>query len=459
MQHSVRTVRVGIIGGGAAGVIAAKCLRDGGHSVVVFEKSGHVGGVWRYDEATHTDASMYKSLRTNLPTAVMQLDGFPFPSGLRSFPSHTDVLAYIQDYARHYHVNEVVRLDSNVTAVHKLSSGQSSTSSPSWSISVTSSNGKEYSEQVDKVLVCNGHFAVPFYSSIPGAEHFKGEILHSHDYRTHDSFLDKRVLLVGKGPSGQDISLELANAGAKEVIVSYKSEGNDAQSKSDRRVLKPQISHFAQSGRVVFEDGSSLDAPDVLMYCTGYLYSVKDFAPSSMLYPELQVPDQPAWAAELEAATRDGHAIAPLYKDLFAIEEPDVAFIGVLFKNLPFVCFELQAKWASMVFSGQTVLPSKQQMYDEFFEQIQSTTRPLRKLHQLGERQESYFMELAKLSGTTYTPHRQVMFEDAGSLRATHPLYYREAEYTFDGDRGHWKRRLQIPLENGESQDLVRVFD
>lgn len=40
--------------------VAARWLREAGHRVVVFEKASQVGGVWKYDDATNTDASMYK---------------------------------------------------------------------------------------------------------------------------------------------------------------------------------------------------------------------------------------------------------------------------------------------------------------------------------------------------------------------------------------------------------------
>ena len=39
--------------------VTAKCLRDAGHEVVVFEKASSVGGIWNYDDHTNTDASLY----------------------------------------------------------------------------------------------------------------------------------------------------------------------------------------------------------------------------------------------------------------------------------------------------------------------------------------------------------------------------------------------------------------
>lgn len=123
-----------------------------------------------------------QSLHTNLPTSVMQLDDFSFPPGLPSFPSHSDVLRYLQSYARHFRVDDVLRLNATVTRVEK--------SAAAWKMHVTALN-ESYEEEVDKLLVCNGHFAQPFYSQIKGIEHFAGVTLHSHNYRTPDAFVGK----------------------------------------------------------------------------------------------------------------------------------------------------------------------------------------------------------------------------------------------------------------------------
>ncbi|KAJ0411676.1 hypothetical protein ATCC90586_002060 [Pythium insidiosum] len=462
-------VRVGIIGGGAAGVIAAKWLRDAGHSVVVFEKAAQVGGVWRYEDAVHTDASMYKSLRTNLPTSVMQLDGFPFPRGVRSFPSHRDVLAYIQDYAAHYKVTDVVRLQSTVLGVRKAPAPDAR-----WTVSVSSPELGEYDERVDKVVVCSGHFAVPFSSSVAGLERFSGAVMHSHDYRTPDAFVDKRVLLIGFGPSGADISLELSNAGAAEVVVSHATPPETASPASpfaalERRVFVPPIRAISADGqRVEFVDGSSMRAPDAIMFCTGYLYTAPSLLPAELTYPTAPLPDAATLGedkrAELERAAAAGQIIAPLYRQVFSVVEPDVAFIGLPFKNLPFLCFELQAKWVARVFAGAAPLPSTQRMLDAFLKEVRSLPFPLRKLHQLGaERQQQYFAELAALSGATVNPVVQEMFQDAGGLRASFPFHYRDAEYSQNETTGQWTRRLDIgdsktSLANAQ-QALVRHFD
>lgn len=59
-------------------------------------------------------------------------------------------------------------------------------------------------------MVCNGHNAVPFTPDIPGTDEFVGIKMHSHDYRTPEKFKNMNVLIIGSGPSGIDICMDVA---------------------------------------------------------------------------------------------------------------------------------------------------------------------------------------------------------------------------------------------------------
>lgn len=431
--------------------VTAKCLRDAGHEVIVFEKSGHVGGVWKYDEAPNSSSSvLYKSLRTNLPTAVMQLKKFPFHKGVPSFPSHADVLTYLQNYSKHYEVDSCVRLDSVVTSLSKILGR--------WNIQVSSVENGRYEETVDRVVVCNGHFCKPSFASIKGIENYKGTVTHSRSYRTPKAYKGKRVVVIGRGPSGQDISLELARCGAAEVIVATLDFDQNDLDPNDQRVLKPAIDHIAEDSSVVFADGSTTAPPDEIMHCTGYLYTVNDFFPSELLFPQafikpIGVCDEVI--ADLLECTVNGSAVAPVYKQLFAIEDPTVAFVGLPFSNLPFVCFQLQARWIARVFGGSAILPSQADMYADFFAYLGNLKDGPRKLHQLGTRQREYFTELAALSDFEVDREIHEMYEDARFLRQTFPYNYRSAEFCKDEAEGKWIRRIKA---SGSPLELVAEF-
>jgi cation diffusion facilitator CzcD-associated flavoprotein CzcO len=89
---------VGIIGAGEAGLVTAKELMQHGLEVSIFEKSDHVGGVWKYSPGS----VMYASLRTNLPREIMAFDEdnlFSRSNDDRSFVTHEDVQTYLEDYS------------------------------------------------------------------------------------------------------------------------------------------------------------------------------------------------------------------------------------------------------------------------------------------------------------------------------------------------------------------------
>ena len=74
--------RVAIVGAGPAGLACARFLREKGHVPIVLEASSCVGGVWGREPINRV---VYPSLRTNIPTCVMQSKDLPFEDGLPSF--------------------------------------------------------------------------------------------------------------------------------------------------------------------------------------------------------------------------------------------------------------------------------------------------------------------------------------------------------------------------------------
>lgn len=72
------------------------------------------------------------------------------------------------------------------------------------------------------LVVATGIVSNPHVPEFPDLDRFPGRVLHSVDYRRPDSFRGRRVLVVGVGNSGGEISAELAAAGA-EVTVAVRS--------------------------------------------------------------------------------------------------------------------------------------------------------------------------------------------------------------------------------------------
>lgn len=77
---------------------------------------------------------------------------------------------------------------------------------------------EESSDVYDAVMICNGHYSYPFTPIIQGIDKFRGRVIHSHDYRDESSYTNKKVVILGAGPSGVDIANSISRV-AKRVSI------------------------------------------------------------------------------------------------------------------------------------------------------------------------------------------------------------------------------------------------
>ncbi|XP_068808056.1 flavin-containing monooxygenase 5-like [Struthio camelus] len=210
--------RVAIIGGGSSGLCAIKACLQEGLVPVCFERSGDIGGLWRFEE--HPDegrASIYKSVIINTSKEMMCFSDFPIPDDFPNYMHNSKIMEYFRMYAQHFDLLRYIRFRTSVCRVAKRPdfavTGQ-------WDV-VTESGGEQESAVFDAVLVCTGHHTnahLPLHT-FPGIEKFKGRYLHSRDYKDPQAFKDKRVIVIGIGNSGSDLAVEISQT-AKQVFLS-----------------------------------------------------------------------------------------------------------------------------------------------------------------------------------------------------------------------------------------------
>src|ERR1700751_6486215 len=87
---------VAIIGGGPAGLVAARFLKQHGFCPVVFEAAAVVGGQWN---AGSPLSAVWPGMRTNTSRVLTAFSDLDPPAGTSVYPSQVDVLAYLQQYA------------------------------------------------------------------------------------------------------------------------------------------------------------------------------------------------------------------------------------------------------------------------------------------------------------------------------------------------------------------------
>lgn len=193
-----------VVGAGAAGLAAAAELKRRGKAPVVLERSGAVGQRWR---------ERYDRLHLHTVRRHSGLPGTPIPRDFGRFVAAVDFARYLEDYSRRHAVE--VRLRTEVTAVEPAGPG----SDARWALTLGS--GERLA--VHTVVVATGRAAQPVLPTWPGSEDFAGRLLHSNDYRSGQSFVAERVLVVGAGNSGGEIAVDLAECGASSVDLAVRT--------------------------------------------------------------------------------------------------------------------------------------------------------------------------------------------------------------------------------------------
>lgn len=193
-----------VIGAGAAGVSALQQLRERGHSVECFEKTDRVGGHW------HTD---YEALHLITSRDTTYFEGFPMPAHYPHFPRRDQVSRYIESYAAHHGLYDLITFGTEVISVSPEPTGADPVGSAGWR--VTTSRGDE--GVFDGVLIANGHLWDKFVPPIPGE--FAGVQLHSSEYQNVGDLEGDRVLVVGAGNSGCDLAVDVAQHRLEADIV------------------------------------------------------------------------------------------------------------------------------------------------------------------------------------------------------------------------------------------------
>lgn len=184
-----------IIGAGFCGLGVAKAFLDLDITFDWYEKNDDVGGNWLngvYD-STHIISSRDT-------TAYRE---FPMPADYPDFPSRTQILNYLRAYAEHFGLREHIRFNTEVSRVRPLNRD----GMDGWSVELANGEKKIYRG----VVVANGHHWDKRHPNYPGT--FTGKTLHSKDYKNAGDLEGNRVLVVGAGNSGCDISVEAAEKG------------------------------------------------------------------------------------------------------------------------------------------------------------------------------------------------------------------------------------------------------
>jgi cation diffusion facilitator CzcD-associated flavoprotein CzcO len=188
-----RSLRVGIIGAGFAGVGLAARLRQAGYSdTVVFEKAPRPGGTWR--------DNTYPGAACDVPSHLYSFSFAPHADWHSRYASQGEIRAYIEGVARRFGVEPLIRRGTAVEgAVFDEENG-------TWSVT-TSRGGREV---FDVLVTAVGQLSIPSVPKFEGMEHFAGAWFHSAAWDHSAALAGKRIAVVGSAASAVQIVPALA---------------------------------------------------------------------------------------------------------------------------------------------------------------------------------------------------------------------------------------------------------
>ncbi|CAI2179243.1 9596_t:CDS:10 [Funneliformis geosporum] len=205
--------RVAIIGAGPSGLTSIKQCLDDNLEPVCFEASDHTGGLWRYMEVNEKNkdphSSIYQSVVINTSKEVMAFTDFPVPYEWPSFLHNKFVVKYFDMYAEKFKLLPYIKFNSPIQRLSIRPDDR-------WNVRyLNKDNNEEHEEIFDYVMVCIGHHRYPRTPKYIGMDKFTNKQIHSHLYRRASDYENKRVLVVGCGNSGMDISVELSSVASQ----------------------------------------------------------------------------------------------------------------------------------------------------------------------------------------------------------------------------------------------------
>ena len=377
-------MKVGVVGAGPAGLCAIKQVLSFGCDVIAFEQSDKIGGLWNYSDEIDKDkngleihSSMYRGLTTNIPKEIMSFSDLPFETPERSFITSEETLAYFHRYAENFDLFKYVKFEHQVLRIRPLLNDK-------WEFIVNNLKADKCETFIfDAVFVCNGISFAPKMPKIPGQDSFKGIQLHTHFYRDAKNYENEKVLVIGGGPSGIDLVVQIGKLVKKLVWSNHLFETYGKKMNltlSEKTTEKPDVKKFTEKG-AEFVDGS-FEEFSTIIYATGY----------DIKFPFLSID------CGLQC---DDKYVQPLYKHCLSINHPTLAIIGLPFFAVAMPMFDLQIRFCLTFMTQRKSLPTREEMLldteQEMEERWKKVPKHKGKSHFMGiEKHAQYYEELAR---------------------------------------------------------------
>jgi putative flavoprotein involved in K+ transport len=194
-----------IVGGGQGGIGLAARLKRLDVPALVVEKNVRAGDSWR---------KRYKSLCLHDPVWYDHMPYLPFPDHWPVFSPKDRIGDWLEMYVK--------VMDLDYWTYSECVSATFDEGKGIWNVEVKRGH-ESLSLRPTHLVLATGMSGVPNMPRIPGAESFKGRLVHSSAHPGGEGWRGKRCVVLGSNNSAHDIAADLWEHGAAEVTMVQRS--------------------------------------------------------------------------------------------------------------------------------------------------------------------------------------------------------------------------------------------
>jgi putative flavoprotein involved in K+ transport len=190
-----------IIGGGQGGIALGARLKRLAVPTIILETNPRPGDSWR---------RRYKSLVLHDPVWYDHLPYLPFPDDWPIFTPKDKLGDWLEAYVR---IMELNYWGSSIC--NKVSYDEAK---GEWTL-IVDRNGEEVVLRPKQLVLSTGAYGFPNKPELPGAGQFQGDIVHSSEYQTGETYRGKTAVVIGANTSAHDLCADLWKNGAHVTMI------------------------------------------------------------------------------------------------------------------------------------------------------------------------------------------------------------------------------------------------
>jgi monooxygenase len=206
---TVQHVDVLIIGAGISGIGAAVHLQKScpGKSYAILERRPNIGGTW--------DLFKYPGIRSD---SDMYTLGFRFKpwTSRKAIADGPSIMAYLRETVAEYGLKDKIHHE------HRATRAAWDSETALWTVEGTHGpDNAPFKTTCNMLFCCTGYYNYDkgFTPDFPGADRFKGRIIHPQHWPENFDYKGKTVIVIGSGATAVTLVPAMVDNGAKHVTM------------------------------------------------------------------------------------------------------------------------------------------------------------------------------------------------------------------------------------------------